>query len=332
MTRSLLRITLCLLPFCLQAQTEDPLRIQSDSLLGVAERYMGHQDSIALAIANDVRKIAIEHWGENSLINARALGVLAQVSSNRGAYSESEAIRQKALPIYLTLAPDSVITAGFLSNFGGLYIQIAQYDKAEQFLKNALALMERINRTGHNFYATTLGKIGELYKDQGRYDEAEVALIKAKDARLKRFGNKHARYSDALYGLAIFYLESNQLELAEQALLDVRSIDEATIGKQSQDYGGTLNALGNLYNEMGKFEKAETYFKEVIAIIENHSETNWPFLGMVYNNIGSTYSQMGLYPQAEQSILRVCLKSLNCLIRNALWYKICYKSSKKPLT
>lgn len=166
-----------------------------------------------------------------------------------------------------------------LRNIGVAYTNINSFETAENYLKRALFIAEKIRNPFSE--SDVCNNLGHLYTLTGRLDEAKDFL-----RRNIEIEKKHERLEDATLGMdllaLIFTWEGNYsqaLELRYQALSILIKIDD----KPGQ--ADILNNIGAIYMETSQFFKAlECFNRALLILLELNSNAD---IAMVYNNIGS---------------------------------------------
>ena len=73
------------------------------------------------------------------------------------------------------------------------------YDKALEFYRKALEIVEKVHGLEHPYTAATYNNIAVVYEAQGNYGEALKYCLMAFKVYLDKFGMKHPKTS-AIYG------------------------------------------------------------------------------------------------------------------------------------
>ena len=76
--------------------------------------------------------------------------------------------------------------------------QLAQFERATQFYKEALQIAEKTIGKEHPAYATRLNNLANVYYSQGRYDEAIELYKQALLIDEKTIGKEHPDYAKRL--------------------------------------------------------------------------------------------------------------------------------------
>ncbi|HLJ51206.1 MAG TPA: CHAT domain-containing tetratricopeptide repeat protein [Bryobacteraceae bacterium] len=123
--------------------------------------------------------------GPRNSDTAIALGNLASLYSQEGAYDKALELRLQALDIEHQNEPDSLNAAGEYNNLGVLYYLRGEYKKAEENYRKALAIRQRIERPDHLDIAANLDNLAVDLVAEGRLDQAEPMCLQALHIREK---------------------------------------------------------------------------------------------------------------------------------------------------
>ena len=100
------------------------------------------------------------------------------------------------------LGPNHPNTGLSLLNLGVYYLDRGQYEKAEQLLLRARAIMEAAYQPHHPLISAALVNLGVVYTRQKRYAQAETALKAGLAIRVKVLGPDHPYVATGLDALA----------------------------------------------------------------------------------------------------------------------------------
>ena len=184
------------------------------------------------------------------------------------------------------------------SNAASVYQDHADYDKALDYYKKALAIREKVLGTEHPDTATTYNNMAIVYKEKGDYDKALEYYEKALAIVEKVLGTAHPSTATTYNGLAgVYYNKGNYdkaLEYYEKAL----AIREKMLGTEHPDTATIYNNMASVYDDMGDYDKALEYYEKDKAISEKVLGTEHPSTATTYNNMAGVYKAKGDYDKA----------------------------------
>lgn len=248
-------------------------------------------------------EIAIELCQNSPFDFANAISGKAGVSAILGQNVEAE----KSLSQVLKILTDNNLTkvalyARTLQSFGTTNMIGGNYEKAENYYKEALVINEQLFGKESLGTAQTALTMGNLYFITGRYEKAEAILKTVIPLFEKNVGKNHPQYAIALSFLARTYYLNKQYEKAEPLLLEATALSEKVIGKQSPDYATMLGALGNLYIFQKRYVESEKYFdlaKEIQATYVGKNHMNYL---ITLGNLSQVYSQTGKFDKSIETL------------------------------
>lgn len=188
------------------------------------------------------------------------------------------------------------------SNLGSIYIQMAQYPKAETALLSALGILEKLDRPKD--MADVWDDIGMTRRNTGRYPDAETAFREALDLREKALGNTHSLYARSCSNIGILYQITGRYSESETLLLKARAILSPGNAEPSRDYASNAGNLAILYSSTGQYDKALQYMTEGNRLWERLTSANSNEYAVSCNNLGRLYLTLAAFDKAEEMYLR----------------------------
>ncbi|MEM7532880.1 MAG: tetratricopeptide repeat protein [Chloroflexota bacterium] len=177
-----------------------------------------------------------------------------------------------------------------LGNLGNVYSDLAKYERAIEFYKQALSIAQEINNRRNE--GLILGNLGLVYADLGLLDRAieyyEQALSIAQKINDRRSESNH------LGNLGLAYADLGQVDRAiklyEQALAIAQEIDDR------RGEGDSLGNLGLANLGLGQYHKAIGFYEQALAIAQEVNDRSRE--GAYLSNLGNTYFSLGEYNRA----------------------------------
>ncbi|QNI71996.1 tetratricopeptide repeat family protein [Cyanobium sp. NS01] len=190
-------------------------------------------------------------------------------------------------------------TANVLNNLALLYVNQAEYSKAEPLYERALAIWEKRLGPEHPTTAIGLNNLAGLYEDQGYYSKAEPLYVRALSIKEKSLGPEHPDTALGLNNLALLYSNQGEYSKAETLYERALAIWEKSLGSEHPDVATSLNNLAGLYNNQGEYSKARPLYERALAISEKILGREHPDTATKLNNLALLYSNQGEYSKAE---------------------------------
>ncbi len=178
---------------------------------------------------------------------------------------------------------------------GSLYRNLGHFQKAEKFLRRALALREQNHPTANN--ADVLWMLGAVLFEQGKLQESEEFLRKALAAQ-RKFGREDANATDFLGNLAEQF--GNQGKLSEAKLLatEALTLSRKLFGATHERVAWVLEKVAAVEDAGREFRDAEEHQQEAIAIWEKLGGHEYE-LHFARANLAATLTEEGKLQEAE---------------------------------
>jgi len=196
------------------------------------------------------------------------------------------------------LRDQPLIQARLMHTIGGVYVNLALYERAEQALETAVAVSTAARGEDHPDVAESLNSLGALYLKQGKYAAADSAWSRALAIRERALPAYDSTIAQSVSNLGALYAMQGRLPDAEP--LFERSLDiwERVLGEEHPNLAASLNNLAILYRNQGKYVDAERAYRRALAIREKAFGPEHLAITQVLNNLADLYSDQGRYAEA----------------------------------
>ena len=233
------------------------------------------------------------------------INCLGIVYDKRGEYQYAISYYEKALE-YL-LDGDVLSRATIYNNIGFAYYNLARYDRAEEYYKQALAIWERTIGLNTLEAAAIYNNIGLLLNEQAKYDESLKFFLNALRIRISILGEEHPEVAKVCGCIGESYYKigdfSKSLEFENRAL----AICRQALGINHADAASYYNGIGRAFRNMGETNKALEYYLMAVKISARVFGDEHPDTATYKNNTGILYAELG---EAEKA-LNYCSSALN---------------------
>jgi CHAT domain-containing protein/Tfp pilus assembly protein PilF len=218
---------------------------------------------------------------------------------------------QRCLDIYTReLGPEHYLVAASIENLASLYSAMGDTDKAENLIKQAIALYEKIEKnektggTNNPVVARSLNILGLVLLHKADYSAAEAAFQRSVSISQTVLGPPDPNAAGPLINLGNIYWTNGDYRKAESFYARAAALREAALGPDSPLTADAKANLGSIFMEMGEFEKAEPLMKYALSVTEAANGLEDPKVAMLVTNLGLLYRTKGDYLQAEQFFRR----------------------------
>ena len=183
--------------------------------------------------------------------------------------------------------PDFAATLVALAELHGT---TGQYQPAEQFYQQALAIHEAVPRPDEEAIGLLLGNLAGLYQTIGDYAAAEPLYRRSIEVLRRARGEEDLILATTLSSLAVLCQRVGDYTGAEGLLMRSLEIRGKALGEGHEAYATSLHDLAALYMAVGRFEAAEDLLRRVIEIRSLVLPENHPELADGLNDLGALLS------------------------------------------
>jgi serine/threonine protein kinase/tetratricopeptide (TPR) repeat protein len=164
------------------------------------------------------------------------------------------------------LAAQPEAQAEIFTVLGRLYRRYGVYDKAQDFLQQALVSGQKVFGPEHVRVAQTLNDLGALQSDKGDYDSALRHLERALVMRRRLLGNEHEDVAVTLVEIGRLYQDQGFNQRAEPLLREALAIRRIVLGDEHGEVANSMTGLASVLRLNGDFAAAETLLRQSLAL------------------------------------------------------------------
>ncbi len=185
-------------------------------------------------------------------------------------------------------------------NYGRLYFSSQNYENAEKWYLEAVAVRGKVLGKQNLDYSFSLNNLGNVYLYLRKYDKAELLYLEVLAIQEKAVGKENADYAGTQVNLASVYFQMGRNSEVEPLLLEAQFIFEDKLKNRNHPfYKSCIKLQADLYQRIGQYEKAERLFLEIKTHNENAYGKEHPFYANCLTNLGLLYKTMGDYERVE---------------------------------
>jgi len=223
------------------------------------------------------------------------------------AYSELRGEEQEAR--FLALGEDcrrdfgekSGEYASLINELGAFYRGRAEYAKAEEYFRRALAIQESLGRAGGGDYATVVNNLAGALRLQKRFEESELEFLRCLELYRASVGEQHILYAGGLNNLGLLYLDLGETEKAAGVFAQASGVLEGLPDKR-YEYAASLINLGNLYLKQRQPGPAAEKLAAAVTLHETELGTDDPHYHTALNSLGYAWEWLGEREKAAEAL------------------------------
>ncbi|HEY4366539.1 MAG TPA: serine/threonine-protein kinase [Steroidobacteraceae bacterium] len=194
-----------------------------------------------------------------------------------------------------------------LDNLALIAQQRNDYVRAEQLLREALAIDRRMLGEDHPQYIRHLHHLASVMWDRGDLRQAEDLYRQSIDLSKRVLGAIHPETIDAMSSMGTLLMETGRLDEAQGIFQSILEADRR-LRPQHQYVGNDLENLGRLAFRKQQFAVAETHFREALAIYNVKFAPGNGFIAATQTMLGHSLLAQGR-PKDAETVLQKAVAS-----------------------
>jgi serine/threonine protein kinase/tetratricopeptide (TPR) repeat protein len=198
------------------------------------------------------------------------------------------------------LSADPKVRAELLYNFGGIYQQLGQLDKADSLFQSALAQRRSLFGADSAEVAETLVALGLLRFDQSRLDEAEQLIRQGLEMSKRHLPSNHPVVAKAAISLGKVLGERGSHDQAIQVIEEEVRQQQSVPGTSPNELADSLSELAAAQYRAGHYDIADPLYRRLLEMHRKLYGAQHPLVADDLHSLASIQSDLGYYGQAEQ--------------------------------
>lgn len=233
---------------------------------------------------------------------ATLTSTLATVREWQWKLSAAEKLHQRVFDLLKGRAGNAKVNAmraSALTGLGRIARVQAQYDRAERFLRRAVALSERSDTAG-SALAASLSELGILFRYTERAAEAIALYKRAMKITKGLHGNGDPLVAAIYHMLAGAEHTRGRVAKAEEYARESVRIRTAALGADHPDVAADVAALAAIVFDAGNAREAERLTQRALALFDKAYRSDHYEVAVNLNNLGSILYARGDKTRAAQ--------------------------------
>ncbi len=201
----------------------------------------------------------------------------------------------------LDLKGQPAVEAELCHTIGKVYRSLADYGKAEDMQRKALALQKKALGYENLAVAATLNDLAFVLSDEGKLSEAESCYREALAIRRKLLGDENLEVAASINDLGLVFRREGRLADAETLAQKALVMQKKLVGNEHLAVATSLNNLALALRDEGKLAEAETSFREALAMEKKLSPSiqKDPTVALTSDNLAFVLRDEGRLAEAE---------------------------------
>src|SRR6266699_2331407 len=208
---------------------------------------------------------AVKSWQITQFLEEMLQGVGPSAALGRDTTMLREILDRTAARVGQQMRNQPAVEAELRGLLGQLYLEIGNYDQAEQMERAALTISRKLSGPERHT-ASLLNGLGQALWKQGKLAEAEEVDREALDIRRRLFGNLNADVATSMNNLASVYRRQRKLLEAEALIREALAIRRKIFGNEHLEVADSLHNLCVILGDEGKRGESETTARELLAM------------------------------------------------------------------
>lgn len=239
------------------------------------------------------------------IVQAQMLDLTGRVYMNLGEFDEAQTLLEKAYNLreenFEEPYPD---IAESLHNLGILFWEKGQYERAEEYLRKALAMNQELygeDAVRENI-ANTMSALAIVLKELSKFEEAEPLYRQALAVDRQIHGERHESAADNLNNMGNFMESRGEFKEAEKHYTESLELYRNLYGTDHPDVAGTLTNLGRLKERLGDLETSVNYHQKALDIRRSIFDNSHPVIAESMYYLGRVLTDMEEFDKAEEHL------------------------------
>ncbi len=170
---------------------------------------------------------------------------------------------------------------------------------ADQSLRRALELYEKLGESHEAELAAALHEVGLVALARSEYDEAKRHLDRAVIVASQVLPRHHPDVATYLHSLGRLHAMRREEAEAERCYLQALSIRERALSAEDPDVAVVANSLAVLFHDQRRYAEAESLITRVVYIVKRSLPSDHPDIATCVHNLAVVLHSRRRYADAE---------------------------------
>ena len=229
---------------------------------------------------------------------------LAETLIQRADYTRAHTLLESALSTnQQRRGPTSREVAANLYNLANLHIRIGEFDVAESYINQCIAIYEQPGQEAGIDLADAKATLARILQVKGDLDRTEALLLEAIEI-VSAQGADHPYMAYNLQNLGVLQRTKGDLNAARDTLDEAVVAIRRILGDKHYLLAATLVQQGIVYQLTGDFENADIAFRDALELYSETRGDDHPYVGYTLVFLGMLQHDRVNLAEAEESLRR----------------------------
>jgi serine/threonine protein kinase/tetratricopeptide (TPR) repeat protein len=227
-----------------------------------------------------------------------AAAKLVDLLAREGRFESARLWVQLGRATLARLGEDTPAEAELLLALAELETAEGDFEGALAEREQAIALLQRLDRTHHRSYLRAeLAQANDL-RELGRYEDAAKLLERNRQLVVEFHGPNHPRVAEVVEALGMLRSAQGRQDEALRLSREALALMESVHGKDSLEVAKVLNNLAIVLDQSGRFGEAVEVLERARAILSRSDGERSHTVAYVDVNLGQALHNLGRYDEA----------------------------------
>jgi tetratricopeptide (TPR) repeat protein len=271
-------------------------------MMATCHQQLGNLEG-AYKYCNAALKIRQKVQGERHIVTASVHLLSGQILTELYAdLDQVEGHYNSAISIHSEhFGSDHPSVSDVLANFGSVYYQYQQFDKAIEQYAHCLRIREAASVDNVDI-AAVYNSLGLAWYRKGELDRALDLHEKAYTLLGNAKKDAQSQLAIAIAGKGNIYKDQGQFTEALKQYERAHDVLVRTLGLHHPDVASSFNNMGQMHVSMGNLENAVGCYQTAVNIFEIALGEKHPHVAACHFNIGLTFREQGKLVEAKQEM------------------------------
>ena len=205
---------------------------------------------------------------------------------------------------YKINTPLDVEKCALMNDWGNLYLETNQFDKAQELYNAAFKSLKKIPKNINSQYVLvrTLINLGNIQYYKSHLDTASYYYKEAAKNAKTYFGKNHYLYGLAYSNIGLVQEVRGYYDDALKSYEISKKIYQHIFGEQHKNMAELYCSIGSTFYSLNEFELSKNYFEKELYLRKKIQGPKHNSIAFVYKNLGAANLKLGDFVSSEKQL------------------------------